>query len=170
MEKLEHITEKKEKEKREPYKVEVIFLSKKTQKLLFGHRSEKVDEPGTWSGFSGKFDENFDDGSDLTNIAKKKVKEQTGYNGLVLCVLLWESALDSFFKTKHIKHYIYLFIIEDEFIPKLNSEYDNFMWAGTWELPEPLHFETKEILKNSMEEIYKVYYGLTLMRSVPEPC
>jgi len=128
-----------------------LFYAKNTNKFLLVLRSDQVNEPTTWGIVGGKID---DDDVDPKNAALREVEEEIGSNniGKIAMVPL------SIFKSGNFKYYNFMAIVNKEFIPELNWESDDYEWidADFSDLPSPLHFGVKFILKHDRSKLQEI--------------
>jgi len=59
-------------------------------------------------------------------------------------------------------YYTYICIVENEFIPNLNSEHSGYAWSKYKDWPQPLHNGVKKtmnsnIVKNKLKTIFEIY-------------
>jgi len=107
-----------------------IIFAKSTNRFCLAHRSSRVKEPNTWGIWGGAMDLN----EDPKKTAYRELYEETGYLGEVNLQYLWTFKHHSGFTYTN-----FVAIIDEEFIPKLNWETQDFIWVefGNW--PTPLH-------------------------------
>jgi 8-oxo-dGTP pyrophosphatase MutT (NUDIX family) len=130
-----------------------IILSKSTGKILLPHRSNKTLEPNTWGVWGGAID-----GSENPQIAaKREVEEEAGYNGHAAMVPL------SVFQKNDFKYHNFLAIVDEEFIPQLNWETQNYVWTTLDELPSPLHFGLQWVLSRDKGKIQSIIDSFNLV-------
>lgn len=105
--------------------------------FLLGLRSPYVNEPNTWGYPGGKLD---DGEVSPKNSAKREFKEETGYDG-PMTIKLFDT-----FEDKGFKFYTFIAKVK-KFKPKTDWENERFEWVTLDNLPSPLHFGTKRIIK-----------------------
>lgn len=121
----------------------VLFVCKKTKRILLLLRSEYVLEPNTWGIVSGKIDE----GESPIKAAIRESKEETGYAAKDL-------KLSYVYEHGDFRFYNFICYVDNEFLPKLNWENDKYKWYAANKLPDNLHFGLKELFdKISVEKI-----------------
>ena len=116
----------------------IIILCPKTGRILLGLRSSEVMEPHTWGGFGGRIDE----GEDPLEAALREVSEELGIDLDMLASAehVWTYEQPDFRYTN------FLATVDEEFIPDLNWENDDFGWFQISRLPEPLHYGFEALL------------------------
>jgi len=131
-----------------------LFYSKKTKRFLFLLRNNGR-TAGTWGIVGGKKE---DSDSNAYESLKREIQEEIGFLPEVIKTIpleLFVSKDDKFF------YHTYLLIIEDEFIPKLNTEHAGWAWCDFEKFPKPLHqglknsFSNKTI-RNKLETIFDI--------------
>lgn len=117
-----------------------ILISKDTGKMLLVRRSQDSSEPGTWACVGGSTDY----GENPKETAIREVFEEIGYTitDTMKLVYIYED------KHKDFKYYNFISVIPNEFIPKLNSENDSYVWCDIYSLPKPEHFGIKCLFEN----------------------
>lgn len=121
----------------------ILCISASTGRILLMHRSELVNEPGTWGIPGGKVD----DEEKLTYSALRELQEETGYDGTIQ---LFESYI---FKEDTFEYHNFLGVVATEFEVQLNWESTDAKWFAQKELPENLHFGVEILLKNANNQI-----------------
>jgi 8-oxo-dGTP pyrophosphatase MutT (NUDIX family) len=107
-----------------------IILAKDTGRLLFNHRSNMVEQPGTWGNWGGAIDPN----EDPAVAARREVQEEAEYHGpLELFPLL-------VFTKGTFRYSNFLAVVASEFEPQLDWESQGYRWCDFGDFPEPLHF------------------------------
>lgn len=115
-----------------------LFQAIDTGKICIAHRSQYVEQPGTWGTWGGAID----GGESPESAVKREVREEAGYEGKI-------EELLPMYVFKHPSGFIYynfLALVPSEFIPKLDWETQRFAWVeyGNW--PYPLHPGLKLLL------------------------
>lgn len=115
-----------------------VFLAKKTGRFLLMLRSESVQEPGTWGNCGGahKSDE------EPITAAEREGREETGYDGKM------EMVPALLFTSGTFKYSNFIAIVDDEFVPELGWEADDYKWCTMDTLPSPLHFGMESLFKD----------------------
>ena len=108
-----------------------IILAQDTGRILICHRSEDVQEPGTWGVWGGAIDNE----EDPRAAAIREVREECGYSGPI-------SAMEPLyiFSKGSFSYYNFLAIVQKEFTPHLDWESQGFRWCQFGRWPKPLHF------------------------------
>ena len=123
-----------------------IFLSKQTKRFLFLLRAQGK-TAGTWGLAGGKKEP-----SDITHIdtLKREINEEVGFLPLVekfVPIELYSSNDNNFC------YHTYILIVDNEFIPILNSEHRGYSWVDNEYWPKPLHNGLKNTLNNKITKI-----------------
>lgn len=118
-----------------------IFLSKKTKRILLNLRSNEVSKPNCFGFWGGKLeqDENILEG------LSREIVEEVGFlpkHERIIVIDQYESPDNQFQYTS------FVVIVEDEFVPKTNSESSGYCWCSVGCFPKPLHPGAKTILSN----------------------
>jgi 8-oxo-dGTP pyrophosphatase MutT (NUDIX family) len=115
----------------------VIPYCETTGRYLFVRRSKGVKEPGTWAGIGGRVDE----GESPELGAIREMQEEVQFDGRIDLELIYT------FIARGFKYYNYIGRVDEEFIPTLNWENDNFKWIKPGEWPAPLHPGLLKVIK-----------------------
>lgn len=122
-----------------------IFYAEDTGHYLLAHRSEDVNEPGTWGTFGGKLD-----GKETPEQAvHREIREETGYTGPVHLKPL------HVYQNGDFKYHNYLAVVPHEFEPQLDWESQGYKWVdlnNPEEIPSPLHFGLQELLEKGFSK------------------
>lgn len=97
----------------------VLPIAASTGRILVGLRSGEVMEAGTWGDFGGKIEP----GEDPAVAAEREFREETGYLGEIQLVPAYKF-VDIGFTYQN-----YIGLVEDEFVPTLTWEADDYMWV-----------------------------------------
>ncbi len=122
--------------------VGAVFLSKNSGRMMLNLRSEHVTYPQYWGFVGGKLEES------ETAIAalKREISEELGDSvPPIVDIIPFDIFLS---KNEKFKYYSFLVVVQDEFVPELNSESAGYAWVkiGSW--PKPLHPGAKSTLYN----------------------
>lgn len=120
-----------------------IVIARSTGNILLPHRSRSVQEPNTWGVWGGAIDQD----ENPAEAAKRELQEEAGYSGTINIIPL------SVFQKNNFKYYNFLAIVDDEFVPKLNGETQNYTWTTLDNLPKPLHFGLEWVLSKDCNKI-----------------
>ena len=125
-----------------------IFLSRQTQRFLIAHRSNAVEQPGTWGTWGGAIDS----GENPEQAARREAIEEAGHDGHLTMVPLFV------FRDKKFQYSNFLAVVDEEFTPALNWETQGYEWCSYGHWPQPMHFGLKAVLSDpaSMRTIQKV--------------
>ncbi len=107
-----------------------ILFAKDTGRFCLAHRSQQVEEPGTWGTWGGAIDNN----EDPAKACLRELQEESGYMGRAKLVPLYVFSHSSGFR-----YYNFLAIIEKEFKPVMDWETQGYDWFTLDDLPQPLH-------------------------------
>tara|TARA_B100001287_G_C22682302_1_gene531220 strand:+ start:2228 stop:2659 length:432 start_codon:yes stop_codon:yes gene_type:complete len=122
-----------------------IFLSKSTGKVMLGLRSESSTFSGTWSFWGGKLENTEYFGETLDRELEEELGKISGVQNTY--------ALDDYeSKDGKFKYASYVTIVNDEFIPTLNSEHVGYCWVEVDKWPKPLHNGARIILENKFNK------------------
>lgn len=114
-----------------------LFLARDTKRICIAHRSEHVEQPGTWGTWGGAID-----GNESPEVAvQREAHEEAGYSGAMKLVPLYVFKHSSGFT-----YYNYLAVIESEFTPQLDWETQGYKWITYPRWPQPLHMGMKLLL------------------------
>lgn len=131
-----------------------LFYAKSTRRFLFLLRNNGKTS-GTWGIVGGKKEES--DASAFDGL-KREISEEIGFLPDIKKTIpleLFVSKDDRFF------YHTYLMIVEDEFLPKLNSEHSGWAWSSLDSYPRPLHQGLKssisnKVIKTKLETIFEM--------------
>jgi len=116
-----------------------LFLSTNTKRFLLVQRTQSK-TIGTWGLVGGKKEP-----TDLTTLDSltREIKEEVGYTPEIKKIIPLELFTSS---DQNFQYNTYILLVENEFIPKLNSEHMGYCWSMYDRWPKPLH----QALKNSL--------------------
>jgi 8-oxo-dGTP pyrophosphatase MutT (NUDIX family) len=111
--------------------VGALFYAKNTQRVLFLMRNNTRTK-NTWGMVSGKLDPN----EAVMAGLQREINEELGCNPDILKIIPIDiyTSEDAGFT-----FYSYIFVIENEFLPILNSENAGYCWVTLDKHPKPLH-------------------------------
>ena len=124
----------------------MLPFSKSTKKFMVVFRSKYVNEPETWGIIGGKIDE--DKNESIEQALKREFNEETKFDIVnkfnkksytiedieLIHLYTFESEKSTF------KYYNYMGLLEEEFIPILDWENDDYKWLS---LPELINLDNK---------------------------
>ena len=118
-----------------------VFVAKDTGRFCIAHRSNAVQEPGTWGTIGGAIDES----EDPAEAVRREVAEETGYTGdmQLIPLMVFRAPTGSF------KYHNFLAVVSTEFTPDLNWETQAYAWFKFGEWPSPLHPGLKSLLADA---------------------
>ena len=123
-----------------------------TKRILLNYRSKYVNEPHTWSVSGGKIDE----GENIEYGVRRELFEETGYNKNIEMIPIFVFRTEN----KTFEYHNFIGVVENEFKPILNWEFEKFKWLTYDEFVtiEPKHPGLKLLLndKYSLNAIKKI--------------
>ena len=117
-----------------------LILARDTHRICIAHRSQKVEQPGTWGTWGGAIDAD----EDPAQAAQREVSEEAGYSGPMQMVPLYVFKHRSGFT-----YYNFLAIVDQEFEPRLDWETQGYSWVKFGQWPQPLHPGLKALLSDA---------------------
>ena len=126
-----------------------IFYSLESGKYLINHRSNMVEQPGTWGTWGGAMDIN----ESPMQAVSREIHEETGYTGSVDLMYVW-----TFQHSSGFKYHNYIAVVPSEFTPILDWESQGYIWVILKHLPKPLHFGLVGLLQQS--EFFRIMSNL----------
>jgi ADP-ribose pyrophosphatase YjhB (NUDIX family) len=128
--------------------VGTIFVSINTQKVLLNLRAPHKTHSMCWSLWGGMVEEN----EQPKDALLRELTEEMGFVPDIEKIYPFD-VYNS--KDKHFKYYSFVCVVEEEFIPILNSESCGYCWINLGEWPKPMHFGAKISFCNqrSLEKI-----------------
>jgi 8-oxo-dGTP pyrophosphatase MutT (NUDIX family) len=112
--------------------VGTLFVCIKTKRVLLNLRADHKTHPSQWSLFGGMI-ENDETPKDALY---RELTEEMSFLPDITKIYPFDVYQS---KDKHFKYISFISIVEEEFIPELNSESTGYCWTnlGTW--PKPMH-------------------------------
>lgn len=107
-----------------------LIFCKNTQRYLFLLRNQKK-HAGSWGLVGGGVEK----GESPFSALQREIKEEIGDIAYEKIIPLEKFTAE----TKNFEYHTYLITVDDEFVPKLNSEHRGFAWTGIADHPKPLH-------------------------------
>lgn len=131
-----------------------LIIARDTGRICIAHRSQEVEQPGTWGTWGGAIDQ----GEDPKIAAAREVQEEAGYHGKMSLIPLYIFSHPSGFK-----YYNFLAVVDREFTPQLDWETQGFVWVEFGDWPQPLHHGLVSLLSdvNSVNTIKQVVSKFT---------
>lgn len=120
-----------------------LFYSLKTGRILLGLRDMNKTHGGEFSLIGGKLNNN----ETIIEGLMREVYEEIGNIPEILKIIPY----DVFCNKKHNFEYIsYVFIVMDEFIPKINYEHCGYLWVNPTQIPKNIHPGAKKSLYSKL--------------------
>jgi 8-oxo-dGTP pyrophosphatase MutT (NUDIX family) len=117
-----------------------LFYSLKTKKFLLLHRT-KSRQNNVWGLVGGK-----NEGCETPwEGLQREVKEEIGKSHKIIKTIPLETFISS---DEVFNFHTYLCVVENEFLPILNSEHDGYAWVNLNSWPKPLHQGLMKTLRN----------------------
>lgn len=118
-----------------------IFLARTTKRFLFVQRTQ-IKTMGMWAMVGGKSEK-----SDRTPIdtLTREIVEEIGVLPKIDKIIPVDHYTSA---DKQFKYGTYIMVVEDEFIPILNSEHSSYAWCQYNHWPKPLHPGVKTSLNS----------------------
>ena len=107
----------------------VFFFSKNTDRFLYLLRTDHKN-PGYWGIPGGKVEND----ETLLDCISRECMEEIGYIPSILKLIPIQK-----FVNKSFTYHTFFCAVDDEFIPKLNSEHCGYAWLDSKQYPKPLH-------------------------------
>ena len=134
-----------------------LFYTLDTNRFLFLHRSgdKKTDMWGLVGGTNEGVETPWEG-------LKREIKEEIGFLPEIKKTLPLESFVSV--DTKFMFH-TYLCIVNQEFIPKLNSEHNGYAWCSFTKWPKPLHHGLRNTLQSkvNLTKLQTVFQTINLL-------
>lgn len=120
-----------------------LFYSIETGRILLGLRDMNKTHGGEFSLIGGKINNN----ETVLEGLIREIKEEIGEIPTTLKIIPY----DVFSNTKHNFEYIsYVFLVKEEFIPKINYEHCGYMWVNPTQIPKNIHPGAKKSLHSKL--------------------
>ncbi len=107
-----------------------LIYSKSTQRYLFLLRNQKR-HAGSWGLVGGGLEQHETPIEGL----QREICEEIGQITTTKIIPLEKFTSD----TNNFEYHTYLIVVDDEFIPRLNTEHRGYAWTGLEDHPKPLH-------------------------------
>ncbi len=112
--------------------VGTIFVSKKTNRVLLNLRAPHKSHSMCWSLWGGMVEV----GEQPKDALLRELTEEMGFVPDIERIYPFDVYQS---KDKHFKYYSFVCIVEDEFVPELNSESCGYCWIDLGHWPKPMH-------------------------------
>lgn len=122
--------------------VGAIFLSKSTGRMMLNLRSDSVTYSNYWGFVGGKVEKN----EAPMQALYREIHEELGNSVPVIEDIIPFDVFST--KNEKFKYYSFIIVVQDEFIPVLNSESSGYSWVKIGNWPKPLHPGAKSTLYN----------------------
>lgn len=126
-----------------------IFATVDTKRILMNLRSNEVPHPNSWGFWGGKIE----NGESILQGLSREVREELGFIPEYIKVL----PLD-IHKTYYNDFCFYSFvvIVQEEFIPKINSESGGWGWFNLDCLPAKMHPGSRQVIeKQNFDRVFE---------------
>ena len=130
-----------------------LIVSTKTSRVLLSLRAPHKTHPMCWSLFGGMVE----DGEQPKEALLRELREEMGSEPDIERIYPFDIYQS---KDKHFKYYSFLTIVEDEFIPVLNTENCGYCWINLCCWPKPMHQGAKISFCN-LKAIERIKYILS---------
>jgi ADP-ribose pyrophosphatase YjhB (NUDIX family) len=117
-----------------------LFYTLSTNRFLFLHRAQSK-QSNVWGLVGGTNEELETPWEGL----QREIKEEIGFLPKIKKVLPLETFVSN---DDHFRFHTYLCLVNDEFIPTLNSEHNGYCWTSFNNWPRPLHQGLSNTLKS----------------------
>lgn len=118
-----------------------LIMAKDTNRFLLIQRSDYVASPRSWGLPGGKVEP----GERPLEAAKREALEEIGFQ-IGSCPMRLIYTNDA--HAPRFRFYTYACVVGSEFEPTLNWESIAYLWCGTDDLPEPLHWGVHQMLNH----------------------
>ena len=136
----------------------VLFVSKNARTVLLNHRSNKVEQPGTWGTWGGAIDNNEDP-------VEAAIREASEESGQTIDKSQMKRAYVFTDEKTGFKYYNFFVVFQKEFSPRIPKKHawetQGWGWFGLDDLPSPLHFGAKALLSDSKSRklLMNIFHG-----------
>lgn len=121
----------------------IIFLTKKTKRILYLLRNPQKSFPLTWCFPGGKIEHN----ETVVQGLDREIYEEVGE----IPNILYSFYINTYSnESKSFTFHTFLGIIEDEFIPHISDEHIGYCWCDMDRFPKPIHPKIRNIFQNKI--------------------
>lgn len=117
-----------------------LFQAVDTGRICIAHRSDYVEQPGTWGTWGGAID----DKETPESAVRREAMEESGYSGAMELLPMY-----TFRSPTGFIYYNFLALVETEFRPRLDWENQGFKWTEFGKWPKPLHPGAKLLFQDA---------------------
>ena len=125
--------------------VGALFVSSKTNRILLNLRAAHKTHPQHWSLWGGMVEENEKPKEALL----RELSEEMNFVPDIEKIYPFDIYQS---KDKQFKYISFVAVVEDEFIPELNSESCGYAWCNLGQWPKPMHQGAKISFCNEKSE------------------
>ena len=136
-----------------------LFYTLKTNRFLFLHRASGK-RSNLWGLVGGT-----NEGAETPwEGLQREIEEEIGFLPAIKKTLPLESFISN---DEKFYFHTYLCVVEEEFIPLLNSEHNGYAWCSFTKWPKPLHYGLKNTLQSkiNLTKLETVFQTINLLDS-----
>lgn len=133
------------------------IIAKDTKRILLQQRSTESSYPRTWGLFGGKVENS----ENVSQGLLRELKEEISLDPIIDIEKVYP--LDQYHsRDKSFSYYTFVIVIQQEFVPTLNSESGGYAWINHNYIPKPLHPGTRRTLfsKNKLSIVKNIIHNL----------
>lgn len=133
----------------------VVFLARDTGRCMLQLRNSAKRHYNTWGFWGGTLEA----GESVYDSIQRELQEEIGF----VPELTKLNPLDVFQSPdKSFYYYSFVYVVDDEFVPVLNSESAGYAWVDIGRWPQPLHQGAKQSLARNrgdqkLETIWRIH-------------
>ena len=121
-----------------------LFYCLKSKRFLLLHRTQSKQKIvwGLVGGTNGKNESPWP-------ALQREIKEEIGEQKIIKRI-----PMETFISNdENFLYHTYICVVENEFIPKLNTEHDGYAWVSFGHWPKPLHQGLRKTIQNKMNQM-----------------